>query len=112
MTTIYRCCIKPATKDPNFNNLNPDPSTSNSPHRIFNLGNSNTTELLNFIKILEEELGVEAIKEYLPIQPGDVEETAADTKAIKDWINFAPSTSLKTGIKCFAKWFLEYYKLN
>ena len=109
---IFRCCKKPATGNPNFNNSSPDPSTSNSPHRIFNLGNSNTIELLKFIEFLEEELGIEAIKEYLPMQQGDVEETAADTNAIKDWINFAPNTSLKTGIKNFANWFLEYSKVN
>ena len=65
---ILRCCKKPATANANFNKLNPNPSSSNAPFRVFNLGNSNPTNLLEFIEILEKELGIKAIKEYLPIQ--------------------------------------------
>ena len=61
--------------------------------------------------MLEEELGIKAIKEYLPIQKGDVEETASNTKALKDWIDFTPQTDLSFGIKEFCKWFKRFYKI-
>ncbi len=108
---IFRCCKKPAIPDSNFDKLNPNPSISDAPFRVFNLGNSNPTNLLEFIEMLEQELGIEAIKEYLPIQPGDVEETASNTKALGDWINFTPKTSLSTGVKEFCKWFKRFYKI-
>tara|TARA_A100001388_G_scaffold258717_1_gene225450 strand:- start:4822 stop:5844 length:1023 start_codon:yes stop_codon:yes gene_type:complete len=107
---IFRCCKKPATPYLNFDKLNPNPSISDAPFRVFNLGNSNPTNLLIFIEMLEKELGIKAIKEYLPIQPGDVEETASNTKALSDWINFTPQTSLSIGIKEFCKWFKNFYK--
>ncbi len=108
---IFRCCKKPATPHLNFDTLNPNPSISDAPFRVFNLGNSNPTNLLKFIELLEMELGIKAIKEYLPIQPGDVEETASNTNALSDWINFTPQTSLPLGIKEFCKWFKSFYKI-
>ena len=107
---IYRCSKKPAKVNPYFNKKDPEPSSSDSPFRIFNLGNSNSIELLRFIECLEDALGVKAIKEYLPMQPGDVEETAANTNALSEWINFTPNTQLEDGIKKFADWFIQYYK--
>ena len=106
---IYRCIKKPATKDEFFNPIVPNPSTAICPHRIFNLGNSDPIELKEFIECLENEFGVKAIKEYLPIQPGDVEETAADNSALNEWIDFKPQTKLKKGIKNFANWYKDYY---
>ena len=108
---IVRCTKKPATPDKNFNKINPDPSSSYAPHRIFNVGNSNPINLLNFIEILEEEFGIKAIKEFLPMQPGDVKETESDISALQEWIDFCPETSLQAGINKFATWFLDYYKL-
>ena len=108
---IFRCCKKPATPYLNFDKLNPNPSISDAPFRVFNLGNSNPTNLLKFIELLEMELGIKAIKEYLPIQPGDVEATASNTNALSDWINFTPQTSLAMGIKEFCKWFKSFYKI-
>ncbi len=108
---ILRCCKKPATASTNFNKLNPNPSSSDAPFRVFNLGNSNPTNLLEFIEILEKELGIKAIKEYLPIQKGDEEEKASNTQALKDWIDFTPQTDLSFGIKEFCKWFKRFYKI-
>jgi len=108
---IYRCCNKPATPDNLFDRYRPDPSTSDAPHKILNLGNSKPIGLLTFINQLEKELGLKAIKEYLPIQKGDVEQTFAETLALKEWINFQPQTSLEDGIKKFSKWFKNYYKI-
>ena len=110
--SIIRCCRKPATPNNNFDRYEPEASTSYAPYRIFNLGNSKSIELMQFISCLEEVMGMEAIKEYLPMQPGDVKETAADTSRLEEWINFSPNTSLKKGIKEFTDWFNNYYKIN
>ena len=107
---VYRCCYKPAYIDNKFNYLNPTPFTSFAPFRVFNIGNSDPIELLRFIEILEAELGVKAIKNYLPMQPGDVESTAAKTDLLENWINFKPSTSIEIGVHSFAKWYIDYYK--
>ena len=90
--SIIRCCRKPATPNNNFDRYEPEASTSYAPYRIFNLGNSKSIELMQFISCLEEVMGIEAIKEYLPMQPGDVKETAADTSRLEEWINFSPNT--------------------
>ncbi len=107
---VYRCCYKPACIDKDFDYLNPTQATSFAPFRIFNIGNSQPVELLRFIEILEDELGLNAIKNFLPIQPGDVEATAANTDLLESWVDFKPSTSIEVGIKKFAKWYLDYYK--
>ena len=107
---IIRCAKKPATSSKKFDEFNPNPSISNAPHKIFNLGNINPINLMDFIEILENELGKKAIKEYLPIQLGDIEETASDNHALREWIQYNPSTPLNLGINKFAKWFRSYYE--
>jgi len=82
-----------------------------APFEIFNLGNSNTVGLLDFIGILEEELGQTAEKNMMPIQPGDVPETSADIQRSRDLLGFSPETSLKEGIKKFVEWYRDYYKV-
>ena len=69
---VIRCCDKPATANPYFDPLQPDPATAAAPHRLFNIGNSQPTELLRFIEVMEQALGQEAIKDFQPMQPGDV----------------------------------------
>lgn len=81
-----------------------------SPYEIFNLGNSNSIELLRFIGIIEEELGKEAQKNMMPLQPGDVPETSADIRKAKELLGFYPETSVKEGIRKFLDWYREYYK--
>ena len=76
---VIRCCDKPATTNPKFDPLNPDPATAAAPHRVFNIGNSKPIELLHFIEVMEKTLGREAVKDFQPMQPGDVVSTAADT---------------------------------
>ena len=107
---VIRCCYKPATIDEKFDGLNPNQSTSFAPFRIFNIGNSKPIELLRFIEILEDELGAKAIKNFQPIQPGDVYATAANTDLLKNWIDFKPSTTIEIGVNKFAKWYLDFYK--
>ena len=94
---VIRCLNKPATADPGFDPLNPNPATAAVPHRLFNIGNSQPTELLRFIELLERALGIEAIKDFQPMQPGDVVATAADTSALQAWVGFQPNTHLELG---------------
>lgn len=80
-------------------------------YEIFNLGNSQPVELMDFIRILEEELGIEAKKNMLPLQPGDVPETAADIKESREKLGYEPKTSVKEGIRNFVAWYRDYYKV-
>ncbi|WP_320677438.1 NAD-dependent epimerase [Prochlorococcus sp. MIT 1300] len=107
---VLRCCYKTATIDSSFNPQHPDPSTAAAPHRIFNIGNSQPVDLLKFIEVLEDALGTIAIKDFQPIQPGDVVKTAADTSALETWVNFRPYTNIEQGIKLFADWYRNFYK--
>ena len=104
---VIGCLDRPASADPHFDPANPDPATSWAPHRLFNIGNSQPTELLHFIRVLEQALGKSAIMELLPIQPGDVEATAADTSRLDAWLGFRPSTSIELGLQRFADWVLQ-----
>ena len=106
---VFRCCYKPASINERFDPYNPISHSSSAPFRIFNIGNNKPIELLKFIEILENSLGKKAIKNYLPIQPGDVEETSASTDLIQDWIGFKPATSIESGISNFVKWYINYY---
>ena len=104
---VIGCLDRPASADPHFDPAAPDPATSWAPHRLFNIGNSQPTELLHFIGVLEQALGKSAIMELLPIQPGDVEATAADTSRLEAWLGFRPSTSIELGLQRFADWMLQ-----
>lgn len=101
---VIRCLDKPATADPDFDPLQPNPATAAAPHRLFNLGNAQPVELLQFIELLEQALGRQAIKCFLPMQPGDVEATAADTAALETWVGYRPQTPLQQGLERFAAW--------
>ena len=87
-------------------------SSLNTPfqYELFNLGNSKTVELMDLIALIEEELGVEAKKNFLPLQPCDVPETYADIEKTKKMLGFDPKTSIKTGVKQFLNWYRNYYK--
>ena len=79
------------------------------PHQIFNIGNSNPQTLMEYINCIENALGIKADKEFLPMQPGDVENTYADTSSLQNWINFKPETSIQNGIDKFVNWYKSYY---
>ena len=106
---VIRCLDKPATADPAFDPLQPNPATAAVPHRLFNIGNAQPTELLRFISVLEQALGREAIQDLQPMQPGDVVATAADTSALEAWVGFRPSTSIEQGVEAFARWYRDVY---
>ncbi len=108
--SLFRILKKPPLLNSQFDTKNPDPSNSWAPYKIFNIGNSCPTPLSEFINAIEDALDKKAIKNFLPIQPGDVSATAAETSSLEKWINFKPSTSIKDGIGTFVKWYLDFYK--
>ena len=95
--------------DPAFDPARPDPGTSNAPYRVFNIGNSQPTPLNDYIEALEEALGRKAERNLLPMQPGDVPATSADTTELDKWVGFKPSTPVKEGVRRFVEWYREYY---
>ena len=109
---LLKCCYKKATKNESFDPLDVKPSSSLAPFRIFNLGNSNPIELMKFINILEEVIGLKAIKNFVEISPGDVIKTEANTSKLKNWINYEPQTDIYDGVCIFIKWYKSYYGLE
>lgn len=108
---VVRVLRKPAMAHTNFDRSKPNPSISWAPHRIFNIGNSNPLPLLAFISALEQALGIEAIKQFEPMQPGDVEATAADTTSLEEWVGFKPATPIAVGIGNFVSWYRQFYTI-
>jgi UDP-glucuronate 4-epimerase len=106
---VIACADKPATADCGFDTSAPDPATSWAPHRLFNIGNSEPVALLRFIELLEQALGREAIRDLQPMQPGDLEATAADTSLLEAWVGFRPSTPIEVGVERFAHWYRDTY---
>jgi UDP-glucuronate 4-epimerase len=95
--------------DPNWSGDNPNPGTSYTRYKIYNIGNNNPVELMEFIAVIEKALGRKAKKEFLDLQPGDVIATYADVDDLIKDVGFKPRTSIDTGIKRFVTWFKEYY---
>lgn len=106
---IARMLAQPATPNPQFDLKNPDPGSSSAPWRIYNIGNSNTIALGDFIGLLEDAIGKKAIREYLPMQPGDMLSTWADVSDLERTTGFAPRTPLAEGIAEYVAWHKEYY---
>jgi len=96
---------------PGWSGDNPDPARSYAPYRIYNIGNNQPVELLEFIEIIEKNLGKKAQKEYLPMQAGDVPETFADVTDLMNDVGFKPNTSLETGLARFILWYKDYYQV-
>ena len=106
---VVRVIDKPATPAAAFDPEHPDPATSNAPYRVFNIGNCQPTPLLAYIEALEQALGLEAKKNFLPMQPGDVVATAADTSELQAWVGFKPDTPVQEGVRRFAAWYRQHY---
>jgi len=106
---IFRLMSKPPTQNISWSRKNPDPATSFAPYRIFNIGNSNPVKLMDFIKEIEQQLNIEAKKEMLPMQPGDVPKTWADVEDLYDYIDFRPQVGIQEGIKHFIDWYKSYF---
>lgn len=108
---VIRCIDKPAFADPTFDASQPDPASSDAPYRIFNIGNSQPTPLMDYVQALELALGKTAQKNYLPMQSGDVPATAADVTDLNEWVDFKPNTSVISGVARFADWYRMYYRV-
>ena len=109
---IIRIVDKPATPNNSFDPLTPDPATSDAPYRVFNIGNGNPISLMDYIHALEVSLGIKAKINMMPIQPGDVPATSADTNELSKWIDFQPNTPVKIGVQKFVDWYLSFYDPN
>jgi UDP-glucuronate 4-epimerase len=92
-----------------FNREQPDPGTSWAPYRVFNIGHSEPVALMDFVDTLEAALGVKAIKDFRPMQPGDVPATFADTARLAGVTGIHPTTHLRDGVAHFANWYREYH---
>ena len=108
---VFRVIFKTATPNKNFKKLIPNSSNSWAPYRIFNIGNSNPVNLKKYIETIEKYLGKKAIKELLPMQPGDVKSTSANTKLLEEWIGFKPNTTIEDGVNKFVNWYKMYYEI-
>jgi UDP-glucuronate 4-epimerase len=106
---VIRVLDTPAAPDPMFDPSDPNPATSSAPYRIFNIGNDQPTELLRYVDVLEDQLGVKAIRHLEDIQPGDVPATWADVNALRDAVGFTPSTPVEEGVRRFVAWYREFY---
>lgn len=106
---VIRTLDAPPTPDASWDPEHPNPATSSAPYRVFNIGNGSPSQLMDMIRLIEQNLGVKAQLDLLPMQPGDVPATYADVAELRDAVGFTPSTSLETGIERFVAWYREYY---
>jgi UDP-glucuronate 4-epimerase len=106
---VVRASERIAQPDPNWNSNSPDPCSSSAPFRVYNIGNNEPVQLMRYIEVIEECLGREAQKNFLPMQPGDVPETFADIDDLVRDVGYRPATSIETGVRHFVDWFCQYY---
>ncbi len=109
---IYRLITIIPSSNKSWNGRNPDPSSSFAPYKLYNIGNNTPIELSEFIEILEELTGKKAVKNLLPMQPGDVYATYADVTDLMNDVGFKPKTNIRDGLKSFVNWYKEFYKFN
>ena len=108
---VIRSLDNVAKPNESWDGSNPDPSTSKAPYKVYNIGAQTPVHLLKFIETLESALGIEAKKELLPIQPGDVPDTYADVSSLVEDTGYQPSTDVETGVKAFVDWYRDFYKV-
>jgi len=108
---VIKCLDNVATPNPDWDSNNPDIATSNAPYRLFNIGNSNPIELMDFIACIENAVGKEAEKNFLPFQAGDVPITYADVTSLKETVKYCADTNIELGVEKFVKWYRDYYKV-
>jgi UDP-glucuronate 4-epimerase len=109
---VVRVMARLPEANPAWRGDNPDPGTSYAPYKIYNIGNNNPVQLLEFIEEIESALGKEAQKEFLDLQPGDVPATYADVDDLMQDVGFKPETSIATGIRRFVDWYRDYYAVK
>lgn len=111
VTGVVRVADAVATPNPAFDPSHPDPASSSAPFRVFNIGNRRSEPLLKLISILEEALGRPAIRNLLPMQPGDVPATCADVSDLGAAVGFQPDTPIEVGVRRFVDWYRDYYEV-
>jgi len=109
---VVRVLDKAAAPNPAYDAAHPDPATSDAPYRVFNIGNGDPTPLMDYIRALEAALGLKAKMNMMPMQPGDVPATAADTAELGKWVGSQPYTPVQIGVQKFVEWYLSYYRRN
>jgi len=108
---VVRTLDRIAAPEPGYDADKADPAHSDAPYRIFNIGNHSPTPLMDFIQAIEQSVGREAVKNFLPLQDGDVPATHADVEELAAWTNFRPATPVTQGIHRFVAWYRDYYKV-
>ena len=108
---VIRSSDQIAQANPNWDSKKPDPSTSNAPFRIFNIGNNSPVKLIDFINAIEKFTDKKANMELLPLQPGDVQDTLADSSTLEQSVGYKPSVSVEDGVKQFVDWYRDFYKV-
>lgn len=109
---ISRLVEKKAKPNPEWSGKNPDPSSSYAPYKVYNIGNNSPVSLMEFIEAIEEKIGKKAIKNYMPLQAGDVPATYANVEDLYRDIDFRPQTSIKDGVGKFVDWYIDYYNVK
>lgn len=108
---VVRVTDHPAAPNPDWDGADPDPGSSSAPYRIFNIGNNSPVKLLDYVAAIEDALGMQAEKQLLPMQPGDVAATYADIDALEAAVDYRPSTPVDEGVRRFIAWYRGYYKV-
>ena len=108
---VIRTLDKPATPNSQWDPAQPDSATSSAPYRVYNIGNNAPVDLVHYIEVLEKCLGVEAKRNLLPLQPGDVPDTYADVSDLIEDVGYKPDTTVETGIANFVAWYRDFYKV-
>jgi UDP-glucuronate 4-epimerase len=108
---VARLADRVPAPDPRWNGEAPDPASSAAPYRLYNIGNNQPVPLMRLIEILEDCLGRKAVKQLLPMQPGDVPATYADVDDLARDVDFAPRTPIEVGVERFVRWYREFYKV-
>lgn len=109
---VTRVMDKIPKPNPSWDTANPDPGSSYAPYKLYNIGNNHPVGLTKFIDVLEEKIGKKAVKNMLPMQPGDIPVTCADIEDLSTAIGFEPSTSIEEGVEKFIDWYRSYYKIQ
>jgi UDP-glucuronate 4-epimerase len=108
---VVRLIDRPAAGDPSWSGDRPDPATSRGPWRVYNIGNHTPVEVCEVVRLIEEAVGKAAIRELMPMQPGDVPETCADVNDLRRDVGFTPATPINVGVGRFVDWFRAYRKI-
>lgn len=106
---VVRACGRIAQPDPGWDGKTPDPATSFAPFRLYNIGNNRPVQLMRYIEVIEEAVGRQAVKNFLPLQAGDVPETCADIDDLVRDVGYRPATPVEVGVRRFVDWFCDYY---